>query len=74
MAFSLQIADFDSLPVAEQVRLVTDLWDRIVALPERVAISSEQMAEIKRRLAEHDADPDTAIPWEVLADELLEVP
>jgi putative addiction module component (TIGR02574 family) len=27
-------------------------------------LSKEQLAEIERRMREHDADPSTAVPWE----------
>ena len=27
-------------------------------------LTDEQKAELDRRIAEHDADPDSAIPWE----------
>lgn len=74
MAFALHIADFDALPPAEQVLVVTQLWERVAAHPERVPVSDAQRAELNRRIAEHDADPSTALPWEALEEELLGAP
>ncbi len=71
MAFALNIADFDALPAADQVRVVTQLWERVAAHPERLPVSEPQRQELRGRLAAHDADPSTALPWEALEEELL---
>ena len=71
MAFALNIADFDALSAADQVSLVTQLWERVAAHPERLAVPDAQRQELKRRLAEHDADPGTALSWEAIEAELL---
>ena len=33
-------------------------------------LTDELRAELDRRIAEHDADPDSAIPWEVVRERL----
>jgi putative addiction module component (TIGR02574 family) len=33
-------------------------------------LTDEQKAELDRRLAEHEADPDSAVPWEEVEREL----
>ena len=52
------------LSVAERLALVEEIWDSISADLSAVPVSEEQLAEAHRRLAAHDADPSTAIPWE----------
>jgi putative addiction module component (TIGR02574 family) len=58
--------DFSNLSIAERLQLVEDLWDSIVAEApdEAFPMTPELAAEIDRRLAEHEADPSTAIPWD----------
>jgi len=53
------------LSVAERLQLVEDLWDSIAAdAPEEaLPVTTELGQELDRRLAEHEADPSTAIPW-----------
>jgi len=52
------------LSVAERIQLVEDLWDSIAADPENVPLSEAQLIEVRRRLVEHKANPDSAIHWE----------
>jgi putative addiction module component (TIGR02574 family) len=49
------------LPADERVKLAHDLLDSVEEAP---AVSGALLAEAKRRLAEHRADPNTAVPWE----------
>ncbi len=60
----VQIDELLKLSVAERIQLVEDLWDSIAADPENVPLSEPQLKELGRRLAEHGASPDSAIPWE----------
>jgi putative addiction module component (TIGR02574 family) len=48
----------------ERMQLAQDLWDSIPPDSAAYALTDEQRMEYRRRLAEHDADPDSAIPWE----------
>ncbi len=52
------------LSVPERIQLAEDLWDSIAAEPDALPLTEAQRAEIDRRLAEHDRDPTSAIPWE----------
>jgi putative addiction module component (TIGR02574 family) len=52
------------LSVSERLALVEQIWDSICADPGDVPVSELQMAEARRRLRDHDADPTTGIPWE----------
>jgi len=59
-------SSFDQMSPAERILYVQDLWDRIAEHPEDVPVSDELKAELDRRLAEHRADPSSAVPWETL--------
>ncbi|MFC5696933.1 addiction module protein [Pseudomonas sp. GCM10022186] len=53
------------LSPAERIQLAEDLWDSVAAHPESLpTLSEEERREIDRRLAEHDAAPETAVSWE----------
>lgn len=52
------------LSVAERLALVEEIWETISDEPSAVPVSEEQLAEARRRLAAHDADPSSAIPWD----------
>lgn len=57
---------FDQMSPAERILYVQDLWDRIAEHPDDVPVSDEMRAELDRRLAEHRADPSSAVPWETV--------
>jgi putative addiction module component (TIGR02574 family) len=66
-------SDFRSLSIAERIQLVEDIWDSIRSdAPDSVGLSPAQRAEVQRRVAAHDADPSTAIEWDVVRSELLQ--
>ena len=52
------------LSVSERLALVEEIWDSISADPASVPVSEAQIAQARRRLAHHDADPTSAVPWE----------
>jgi putative addiction module component (TIGR02574 family) len=59
------MAELLHLSPEERIRLAEDLWDSIAVAPENLpSLTQTQIEEIDRRLAEHDRDPSTAIPWE----------
>jgi putative addiction module component (TIGR02574 family) len=60
------IAELLKLPASERVDLALALWESLDEADQEAALelTAEQAAEFDRRLAEHDADPSTAIPWE----------
>ncbi len=59
------ISDLSALPIGDRLRVVHAIWD---TLPDDVDLSttSEQQAELDRRLAAHQADPSTAISHDEL--------
>jgi putative addiction module component (TIGR02574 family) len=52
------------LSEAERIQLVQDLWDSIPAASPELALDEEQLLEWERRVAEHQADAASAIPWD----------
>lgn len=60
----LDMDEIRKLTVAERLALVEEIWDSISADPSSVPVSDAQVAEARRRLAEHDADPSSAVSWE----------
>ena len=61
---------FDELPVEEQIEYVQALWDRIAATPERVPVPDWHLKLIDQRRDELDANPDDAVSWDEVRDEL----
>jgi putative addiction module component (TIGR02574 family) len=50
------------LSEAERIQLAQDLWDSIPPASEALPLSAEQLRAMGERLAEHLADPSSAIP------------
>lgn len=65
------LAELFKLSVEERLQLVEDLWDSIAADTENLPpLSQDQIAEIERRLAEHEKNPERARPWEEVRERL----
>jgi putative addiction module component (TIGR02574 family) len=65
------LSELFKLSVAERIQLVEDLWDSIAADTDGLPPpTQEQIAEIERRLAEHEKDPSTALEWEDVRERL----
>lgn len=58
------LSELLQLSEAERIQLAQDLWDSIPADSEALSLTDEQRRELDRRLAEHQQDPSSAIPWE----------
>jgi len=52
-------ATLKNLPIPERIQLVEDLWDSIAHDQSSVPVSTEQRAELDRRLDRYEADPDS---------------
>jgi putative addiction module component (TIGR02574 family) len=63
LSMSTKVGDLLRLSEAERIQLAQDLWDSIPEKSTALSLSGEQRSELARRLAEHDRDPSTAIPW-----------
>ena len=58
------------LSVAEKLDLIGEIWDSIPPNAEEFDLTPEQMQELDRRMAEHERDPSSAIPWQEVRDRL----
>jgi putative addiction module component (TIGR02574 family) len=63
------LSEIMQLTPEERRDLAVDLLTA-VSEDEDFALTGEQMAEIDRRIAAHEADRTSAIPWEVVRDQL----
>lgn len=59
------IENLSALSVEERLQIVQRLWDTIPA-ETPVQLSPSQKEELERRIAAHDADPDSALTREQL--------
>lgn len=60
---TVTVADVLRLSVPERIRLVQEIWDSVVEVPEAVELTPEQAEEIDRRLAAYEKDPTQSSPW-----------
>ena len=61
------------LPATERVDIAMALWDSLTPAEQETEfeLTPAQRAELDRRLAEHIADPASAIPWDEVRRKLL---
>jgi putative addiction module component (TIGR02574 family) len=71
MSPTLTSLGIDRLSVEERLTLVQEIWDSIVADGQRPPLSDAKLKELRRRVAEDDANPDDVIPWEVVKAQAL---
>jgi putative addiction module component (TIGR02574 family) len=64
MSVSLNSLGIDRLSVEERLALVEELWDSIADSSADLPLTEAQRAELERRLAEHEANPDDVVSWE----------
>ena len=55
--------DFSKLSIAERIQLAEDLWESIPQEGADVPLTDAQKAELDRRLADLERDPDAGEPW-----------
>jgi putative addiction module component (TIGR02574 family) len=58
------------LTPAERIELIDLLWDSFHDDPDAVPLTEAQRLEVRRRLTEHERDPDAARPWPEIRAEL----
>ncbi len=54
----------DRLSVPERLDLMHEIWESIARESGGGLLTDAQRAELERRLAEHEADPDDVVTWE----------
>jgi len=72
MAVSLKSLGLERLGIEERLTLVEELWDSIAADSAAVPLTEAQRAELDRRIAEHEANPDDVVPWEEVKSSIAE--
>ena len=60
---SIAKSEILGLSVSERILLVEDIWDSIAEVPEALQLTSEQQAELDRRLDAYHQDPTAGSPW-----------
>lgn len=63
---NLRVDELKSLPLKERLKLVSHLWDSIVAELDRLPVPEDVKAEMRRRREEYVRDPSTAVDWDVV--------
>jgi putative addiction module component (TIGR02574 family) len=58
------LAEVESWPVEERIRLVQAVCDGLPDGGNEPELSDAMKAELDRRLAAHEANPEAAVPWE----------
>ncbi|PYN56536.1 MAG: hypothetical protein DMD92_15695 [Candidatus Rokuibacteriota bacterium] len=60
------LAQLLKLPAGERIEIAMALWESLTDAEREaeLALTREQETELDRRLADHMANPDSAIPWE----------
>jgi putative addiction module component (TIGR02574 family) len=64
MSVLLKSLGIDRLSVEERLALVEDLWDSIAEESAAASLNDAQPAELDRRLADHEANPNDVVAWE----------
>lgn len=64
MDITAAMAEIAALSVDERLQLVEAIWNSIAADTEHVPLSSAQLQEIERRLADQAQHPDDVVAWE----------
>ncbi len=62
--------DIVDLSVSERIQLAQDIRDSVALVPESLALSDEEKAEIERRLEAYHKDPGGGSPWGVVRDRI----
>ena len=69
---SQPLPNIRDLSVAERIQLVEDIWDSLAhENPEALKLTSSQREEVRKRLAAHDQDPASSLPWAEVRDSLF---
>jgi putative addiction module component (TIGR02574 family) len=58
------LQEIQSWPVEEQLDLVFRLWDQLVEGGWQPELTDELKAELDRRLASYEANPENVLTWE----------
>ena len=62
--------DISKLSVAERIQLAEDLWDSVAAETGELPLPEAQAAELDRRLAELERDPESGESWALVRERI----
>jgi putative addiction module component (TIGR02574 family) len=65
------IDELRTLPVAEKLQLVEDLWDSIAEAPGAIRLSAAHLDELDRRLDKLEASQVGGTRWDTLKERIL---
>ena len=64
--------DFKILPLSERIQLVEDIWDSIAEeTAAKPFFVSEDVALFHQRMAAHEKDPASSVPWDEVRTQLF---
>ena len=64
MDYQSVLKEVETWPLDDRIRLVQDVWDRLVNLGYEPELTEEMKAELDRRVEEMDRNPGSGVPWE----------
>jgi putative addiction module component (TIGR02574 family) len=64
MDYQSVLNEVETWPIDDRIRLVEDVWERLVDHGYEPELTEEMKAELDRRIEEMDRNPDAGIPWE----------
>jgi len=68
---STLLSEARDLSVAERLKLVEAIWDSIAESPDQLALTTAQAAELDRRLAEYEKNPEAGTSWDEVKERIL---
>jgi len=71
MSPTLKTLGIDQLSIPERIALVQEIWESVASELPRAELTEEQRMELRRRAAEHAANPEDVVPWEQIKAEAL---
>jgi len=63
MSVTIKSLGIDRLGIEERLALVEELWDSIAADSADVPLTDTQRAELDRRIADHERNPEDVVSW-----------
>ena len=70
MTPTLESLGIRTLPIEDRLRISNDLWDSVENDSPKRELSDALKAELDRRIADDDANPDEAMPFDVFDAEM----
>ena len=71
---TLKALGIDQLSASDRLALLGELWDSLVAEPDRVPVTDAQKDDLKRRMDAALADPNGGSSWDEVKARLLGQP